>query len=79
MEISGVQNVGGFVGKLNTGSQGGVWATNDMDIVKDSMITAGSDDPRVGGVFGVSGGALFVNIDANTNPATNGGKATISG
>lgn len=78
MEISGVQNVGGFVGKLNTGSQGGVWATNDMDIVKDSMITAGSDDPRVGGVFGVSGGALFVNTDANTNPATNGGKATIS-
>ncbi len=79
MEISGVQNVGGFVGKLNNGSQGGVWATNDMDIAKDSTITAGSDDPRVGGVVGVSGGALFVNTDANTNPTTNGGKATISG
>ena len=79
MEISGVQNVGGFVGKLNNGSQGGVWTTNDRDIAKVSTITAGSDDPRVGGVVGVSGGALFVNTDANTNPATNGGKATISG
>ena len=29
MEISGVQNVGGFVGKLSSGSQGGVWTTND--------------------------------------------------
>ena len=79
MGISGFQNVGGFVGKLNTGSQGGVWTTSDMDVAKDSTIVASSGDPRVGGVFGVSGGALFVNADTNTDPAINGGKATISG
>lgn len=79
MEISGVQNVGGFVGKLNTGSQGGVWTTSDMDIAKDSTIVASSGDPRVGGVIGVSGGALFVNTDTTTKESTDGGKATISG
>lgn len=79
MDISGVQNVGGFVGKLNSKSQGGVWTTGDMDVAKDSTIVASSGDPRVGGVFGVSGGALFVNTDTNTDPTINGGKATISG
>lgn len=79
MEISGVQNVGGFVGKLSSGSQGGVWASTSMNIAKGSTITAGSDDPRVGGVVGVSGGAIFVNTDAATKESTVGGKATISG
>lgn len=79
MEISGVQNVGGFIGKLNSGSQGGVWASTSMNIAKGSTITAGSDDPRVGGVVGVSGGAIFVNTDAATKESTVGGKATISG
>ena len=79
MEISGVKNVGGFVGKLNNGSQGGVWATNNLDIAQNSTIAAGSDDPRVGGVIGVSGSALFVNTDTKTKESTNGGKATISG
>ena len=32
MDISGVKNVGGFVGKLNNGSQGGVWTTGDMEM-----------------------------------------------
>ena len=79
MEISGVQNVGGFVGKLSSGSQGGVWASMSMNIAKGSTITAGSDDPRVGGVVGVSGGVIFVNTDAATKESTVGGKATISG
>ena len=79
MDISGVQNVGGFVGKLNSGSQGGIWASTSMNIAEGSTITAGSDDPRVGGVVGVSGGAIFVNTDAATKESTVGGKATISG
>ena len=79
MDISGVQNVGGFVGKINSGSQGGIWTTHDMGIAQDSTITASSGDPRVGGVFGVSGGALFVNADTTTKESIVGGKATISG
>lgn len=78
MDVSGVQNVGGFVGKLNSGSQGGVWTTHDMGIAQGSTIAASSGDPRVGGVFGVSSGALFVNTDTTTKELTNGGKATIS-
>ena len=79
MQISGVQNVGGFVGKLNTGSQGGVWATGDMEIGKDSTITASSDNPMIGGVVGVSRSAIFVNADTATKESTKGGKATIYG
>ena len=79
MDISGVQNVGGFVGKLNNGSQGGIWTTENMNIAKDSTITASSDNPMIGGVVGVSGGAIFVNADTTNKESTNGGKATIYG
>ena len=79
MDISGVQNVGGFVGKLNSGSQGGVWTTGDMEIAKDSTITASSDNPMIGGVVGVSRDAIFVNADTTNKESTNGGKATIYG
>ena len=79
MEISGIQNVGGFVGKIKSGSQGGIWTTHDTGIAQDSTITASSGDPRVGGVFGFSGGALFVNADTTTKESIVGGKATISG
>lgn len=79
MDISGVQNVGGFVGKLNSGSQGGVWTTGDMEIAKDSTITASSNNPIIGGVVGLSGGAIFVNADTMNKESTNGGKATIYG
>lgn len=79
MEISGVKNVGGFVGKLNSGSQGGVWASGDIEIAKDSTITASSDNPIIGGVVGLSGGAIFVNADTTNKESTNGGKATIYG
>lgn len=79
MDISGVKNVGGFVGKLNSGSQGGVWTTGDMEIAKDSTITASSDNPIIGGVVGLSGGAIFVNADTTNKESTNDGKATIYG
>ena len=79
MDISGVQNVGGFVGKLNSGSQGGVWTMGDMEIAKDSTITASSNNPMIGGVVGLSGGAIFVNADTTNKESTNGGKATIYG
>ena len=79
MDISGVQNVGGFVGKLNSGSQGGIWTTENMNIAKDSAITASSDNPMIGGVVGVSKGAIFVNTDTTNKESTIGGKATIYG
>ena len=85
MDISGGQNVGGFVGKLNSGSQGGVWTSGDKVIAEGSTIissapaTSSSVESNVGGVFGASGAAIFVNADANANPKVNSGKATISG
>ena len=79
MDISGVKNVGGFVGKLNSGSQGGVWTSGDMEIAKDSTITASSDNPIIGGVVGLSVGAIFVNADTTNKESTNGGKAAIYG
>lgn len=73
MDISGVKNVGGFVGKLNSGSQGGVWATNNMDIAKDSTITATGVNARTGGVLGVNGDMFCVNVDpANKEMNANG-------
>ena len=85
MDISGGQSVGGFVGKLNSGSQGGVWTSGDKVIAEGSTIissapaTSSSVESNVGGVFGASGAAIFVNADANANPKVNSGKATISG
>ena len=78
MDISGGQNVGGFVGKLNGGSQGGVWTTGDADVAHNSTIE--STGSRVGGVFGVTGDAVFVNVDpATKQPIAESGKATITG
>ena len=78
MEISGVQNVGGFVGKLSSGSQGGVWTTNDMDIAKDSKITATGVNARTGGVLGVNGDVFCVNVDPATKEMNANGIAKIS-
>lgn len=78
MEISGVQNVGGFVGKLSSGSQGGVWTTNDMDIAKDSKITATGVNARTGGVLGVNGDMFCVNVDPATKEMNANGIAKIS-
>ncbi len=78
MTVSGGQNVGGFVGKLNGGSQGGVWTTGDADVAHNSTIE--STGSRVGGVFGVTGDAVFVNVDpATKQPIAESGKATITG
>lgn len=78
MEISGVQNVGGFVGKLSSGSQGGVWTTNGMDIAKDSKITATGVNARTGGVLGVNGDMFCVNVDPATKEMNANGIAKIS-
>lgn len=78
MDISGVKNVGGFVGKLNSGSQGGVWATNNMDIAKDSTITATGVDARTGGVLGVNGDMFCVNVDPANKEMNANGIAKIS-
>lgn len=77
MAVNGGENVGGFVGKLNAGSQSGVWTTSDKDIAKDSAIESTSTDPRAGGIFGVSSDAIYVNTDPASKEPTVGGKATI--
>lgn len=77
MAVNGGENVGGFVGKLNAGSQGGVWTTSDKDIARDSTIESTSTNPRAGGVFGFSGDAVYVNADSTTTDPVAGGKATI--
>lgn len=78
MDISGVKNVGGFVGKLNSGSQGGVWTTNNMDIAKDSTITATGVNARTGGVLGVNGDMFCVNVDPANKEMNANGIAKIS-
>lgn len=78
MDISGVKNVGGFVGKLNSGSQGGVWATSNMDIAKDSTITATGVNARTGGVLGVNGDMFCVNVDPANKEMNANGIAKIS-
>ena len=75
--VNGGENVGGFVGKLNAGSRGGVWTTSDRDIARDSTIESTSTNPRAGGVFGFSGDAVYVNADSTTTDPVAGGKATI--
>lgn len=77
MAVNGGENVGGFVGKLNTGSQGGVWTTINKDVAKDSTIESASSGSRVGGIIGVNGDAVYVNMDPANNEPTAGGKATI--
>lgn len=77
LAVNGGENVGGFVGKLNAGSQGGVWTTSDKDIAKDSAIESTSTDPRAGGIFGASSDAIYVNTDPASKEPTVGRKATI--
>lgn len=77
MEISGVKNVGGFVGKLKSKSQGGVWTTGDMEIAKDSRITSTGANARTGGVLGVNGDLFCVNVDPGTKATNTNGTATI--
>ena len=67
MTVLGIQNVGGFVGKLNAGSQGGIWTTSDMDIAKDSTISSTGSSARTGGVLGVNGDLFCVNVDPDSN------------
>ena len=77
MAVNGGENVGGFVGKLNDGSQGGVWTTKDKSVAKDSTIESTSSGSRVGGIIGVNGDAVYVNTDPASKEPTAGGKATI--
>lgn len=78
MDISGVQNVGGFVGKLNKNSAGGVWTKTNMSIAKNSTIVSTASNARTGGVAGLAGGGFLVNTDDAGTPSQGAGKATIS-
>ena len=77
MDISGVKNVGGFVGKLKSGSQGGVWTTDGMEIAKDSRIKSTGTNARTGGVLGVNGDLFCVNVDPESKATNANGTATI--
>ncbi len=78
MDISGVQNVGGFVGKLNKNSAGGVWTTASMSIAENSTIMSTASNARTGGIAGLAGGGFLVNTDDAGTPSQGAGKATIS-
>lgn len=79
MTVLGIKNVGGFVGKLNSRSQGGVWTTRDMDIAKDSVISSTGSSARTGGVLGVNGDLFCVNVnpDSEDKEVNANGIATI--
>lgn len=78
MDISGVQNVGGFVGKLNKNSAGGVWTKKNMSIAKNSTIMSTASNARTGGVVGLAGDGFLVNTDDAGTPSQGAGKAEIS-
>lgn len=78
MDISGVQNVGGFVGKLNKNSAGGVWAKTNMPIAESSTIMSTAASARTGGIVGLAGGGFLVNTDDAGTPSQGAGKAEIS-
>ncbi len=80
MDISGVQNVGGFVGKLNNNSAGGVWTKASMSIAENSTIMSTASNARTGGIVGLAGGGFLVNTDTDDagTPLQGTGKAKIS-
>lgn len=78
MDISGVKNVGGFVGKLNQNSAGGVWTKASTPIAKNSTIMSTASNARTGGVVGLAGGGFLVNTDDAGTPSQGAGKAEIS-
>lgn len=78
MDISGVQNVGGFVGKLNKNSAGGVWTKTNMSIAKNSTIMSTASNARTGGVVGLAGDGFLVNTDDAGTPSQGAGKVEIS-
>lgn len=78
MDISGVQNVGGFVGKLNQNSAGGVWTKTNMPIAGNSTIMSTASNARTGGVVGLAGGGFLVNTDDAGTPSQDAGRAEIN-
>lgn len=77
MDISGVQNVGGFVGKLNQNSAGGVWTKTNMPIAENSTIMSTAASARTGGIVGLASGGFLVNTDDAGTPSQGAGKAEI--
>ena len=78
MDISGVQNVGGFVGKLGSNSLGGVWTKASASMGESSTILSTASNARTGGVVGFAEGSFLVNADDAGVPLQGAGKATIS-
>lgn len=78
MDISGVQNVGGFVGKLGSNSLGGVWTKASASMGESSTILSTASSARTGGIVGFAEGGFLVNADDAGVPLQGAGKATIS-
>ena len=78
MDISGVQNVGGFVGKLGSNSLGGVWTKASASMGESSTILSTASNARTGGIVGFAEGGFLVNADDAGAPLQGAGKATIS-
>ena len=78
MDISGVQNVGGFVGKLGSNSLGGVWTKASASMGESSTILSTASNARTGGIVGFAEGGFLVNADDAGVPLQGAGKATIS-
>lgn len=78
MDISGVQNVGGFVGKLGSNSLGGVWTKASASMGESSTILSTASNARTGGIVGFAEGGFLVNADDTGVPLQGAGKATIS-
>ena len=78
MDISGVQNVGGFVGKLGSNSLGGVWTKENTSIAVNSTILSTASNARTGGIVGFAEGGFLVNTDDAGAPLQDAGRATIS-
>ncbi len=68
IDVAGGSRVGGFVGALGSGSDSGIWVTNDKLVVgQSSTIRATAENCIVGGAFGISWSPIRVNTPADGN------------
>ena len=68
IDVAGGSRVGGFVGALGSGSDSGIWVTNDNLVVgQNSTIRATANNCIVGGAFGISWSPIWVNTPADGN------------
>ena len=68
LTVEGASRVGGFVGALGSGSDSGIWVTDESLVVgQSSTIRATANNCIVGGAFGISWSPIRVNIPAGSS------------